>query len=494
MFAKISSNGISGRHLRRSIKASTPTKKLVLPNFSGNEVTSEVSSGGASSPPPKSVSLKTLNEEDKDASTNSTSSIDPEKKNVYGEVFTPAVLIKEMLDHLPKNVWTSSNLLWLDPCAGTGNFFDHVIPRLMEGLAREFPVPAARKQHIFKHMLTMVEFNQANVKILKHKYPASANIIHGDFLDDSIMDKPDTFYDVILANPPYQSPKHETYKGSAGNRTLWDQFIKKSMTIRKPGYVLGLITPPNWRRPDHPLFSMLYDKIKYIHIYNKTDGKRLFGVQTRFDLYIISGEGYPQKPIPLLVDELGDKHRGEIVPQDWPFYPNFAYDQIRPLLITDNKGIDVIHDSSLYDARKLTLRPTKRHKYPVIHTLTAQGIGIRYTDQPSKDHFGVPKVILNFNEKQYPVNDYQGTYGMSQLSFGIPIRTKAEGDRMVECMNTPQFQDMIRATKWSSFQTDYRMFTYFRRDFVHILCPHLTSRRTTSRKYRNKHNSSKRLR
>ena len=280
-------------------------------------------------------------------------------------------------------------------------------------------------------------------------------------------------------------------------------FIKKAMSICRHGSFLGWITPSNWRRPEHPLFPILYDKILYIHIYDKSAGKKIFGAQTRFDLYVISSEGYSQKPIPLLVDEHGETYHNKIIPKNWPFYPNSLYDKIKTLLTWEstlpptsssvelgsfsptvkpsNDGITVIYDSSVYDARVLTKRPTHVHKFPVIHTLTAKGMGIRYAKHKFGKHFGVPKVILNFNEKQYPVNDYYGKYGMSQLSFGIPIRDKTEGERVINCLETPVFQDIIKATKWGSFQTDYRMFKYFRKDFVNILCPNSSSGKDTFR-------------
>ena len=74
---------------------------------------------------------------------------------------------------------------------------------------------------------------------------------------------------------------------------------------------------------------------------------------------------------------------------------------------------------------------------------------------------GVPKVLLNFNEKQYPYNDYKGEYGMSQLTFGIPIQSKKEGDKWIHALTSPRFENILEATKWGSFQTDYRMFYYF---------------------------------
>lgn len=435
-----------------------------------------------------------------------------DRTDKFGEVFTPPILIQELLEHLPKPVWSNPDLTWLDPCAGTGNFLEYILPRLMEGLSTAFPEPATRKRHILTKMITMVELNPANIRVLRNKYGKGTTILAGDFLDNKVIDETTAVYDIILANPPYQTPKQESYEGSVGNRTLWDLFIKKSWTIGQRaeslrtgtggsltqlnrqsasrsddfgqrskiqggqrGAILGFITPCNWRRPGHPLYQLLSNHLDYLHIYGKPAGMEHFHVQTRFDLYVVRPSESEEKnrSIPLLVDERGEKHINKIVPSDWPFLPNYMYKTIQSILVKDldpENGLPVIYDSAMYDARKLTKRPTHKHKYPVIHTLTTKGIGLRYADHASNTQFGISKVILNVNEKQYPVLDMTGKYGLSQLSFAIPIHTNKEGECMIQCIESPVFQDILRATKWGSFQTDYRMFRYFRPDFTKILC------------------------
>jgi hypothetical protein len=101
--------------------------------------------------------------------------------------------------------------------------------------------------------------------------------------------------------------------------------------------------------------------------------------------------------------------------------------------------------------------------YPVVHTMTRRGLGLWYSNTATRGHFGVPKVILNFNEKLYPYLDYAGEYGMGQFSFGLPTGgSVAEGEAMVRALNSPRFTAIVRATKWGAYQTDRRMFEYFR--------------------------------
>ena len=59
-------------------------------------------------------------------------------------------------------------------------------------------------------------------------------------------------------------------------------------------------------------------------------------------------------------------------------------------------------------------------KYPVIHTITKNECHFIILCYKSMGHFGIPKVVLSFNEKQYAhsvQNDYNGKLGMSQTCF-----------------------------------------------------------------------------
>jgi hypothetical protein len=69
------------------------------------------------------------------------------------------------------------------------------------------------------------------------------------------------------------------------------------------------------------------------------------------------------------------------------------------------------------------------------------------------------------------VNDYDGKYGMSLLTFGIPITSKKQGDDIVKAINSNEFKEIIKATKWTAFQTDWRMFKYFKPDFYKQFLP-----------------------
>jgi hypothetical protein len=185
-------------------------------------------------------------------------------------------------------------------------------------------------------------------------------------------------------------------------------------------------------------------------------------VQSRFDNYIIQ-RGRDGSGNSKIIDEQDEVFKDFNI-QSWNFLPNYAFPVIKKLLVQDPKdGIPIIFDYAKYEARRISKTRSAKNKYPVVHTMTQKGLGILYASDRDPAQF-VPKVILNANERQYPYNDHLGKYGMSQLSFGIPIKSKAEGERWIRLINSPMFQDVLKATKWGAFQTDHRMFKYFRRD------------------------------
>ena len=322
---------------------------------------------------------------------------DNENRERFGEVFTPAILVNELLDALPPRVWTDPTTRWLDPAAGTGHFLALVYVRLMGTLSKKIPNLQKRKTHILETMLFMVEKNPKNVVALRRFFGSRVHISLADFLEQSAKWTRDlglTTFHVIAGNPPFQKDKKgATYKGSAGHQTLWDAFVKQALTgpLLEPCGHLAFITPANWRRPDNDMYDLMVkdNRLLFLHIYGKAAGQELFGIQSRFDTYVIERTnptkmdemdetGHMEKhakqakqpksasyesplcdtehpPKLLLIDERGKTHRN-IHPETWPFLPNYAYDSIKKILVKDPLlGIPILFHSADYDARRLVL-------------------------------------------------------------------------------------------------------------------------------------------
>jgi site-specific DNA-methyltransferase (adenine-specific) len=174
------------------------------------------------------------------------------------EVFTPPAIVNEILDALPKHLWTNPNIKFLDPSCKTGVFLREIAKRLMVGLSNEIPDEIVRRTHIYKNMLygiaitnltslvsrrtlyytkdptnkdSVVEFDNSNGNIFysrgKHAYERGKckycklpenSLDRGDhlenyaywFIHDISSEVFNVKFDVIIGNPPYQM------KGGAG--------------------------------------------------------------------------------------------------------------------------------------------------------------------------------------------------------------------------------------------------------------------------------------
>jgi site-specific DNA-methyltransferase (adenine-specific) len=69
------------------------------------------------------------------------------------EVFTPPNIANQILDQLPKDLWSDPDTTYLDPGCKSGVFLREIAKRLDEGLKQVIPDRQQRFDHILKHQL-----------------------------------------------------------------------------------------------------------------------------------------------------------------------------------------------------------------------------------------------------------------------------------------------------------------------------------------------------
>ena len=127
--------------------------------------------------------------------------VNKEKKNKYGEIFTPFSLIKDMFDMIPKETFSDKNAKWLDPGAGTGFFSIYLFFQLDIGLSEVITNKKERHEHIIKKMIFIIEIQEDNCISLFNLFGKDANIINEDYIKYDTNIK----YDFIIGNPPYNA-------------------------------------------------------------------------------------------------------------------------------------------------------------------------------------------------------------------------------------------------------------------------------------------------
>jgi hypothetical protein len=418
------------------------------------------------------------------------------EKNQFGEVFTPEKLIDEMLDKLPPSVWTDPTKKWLDPAAGFGNFFMKVYTRLMKSLEPVIPEPAQRRRYILTQMLYMVEYNPESCKRIRENPMFAAegtegvNLVRGSFLDPLSPAFGTTSFDIIVGNPPFNA--NQTHKGKkGGGANLWPKFVDKSLRgdLLKPDGFLLFVHPALWRKPPSPSTPTLFELMThenhmlYLEIHNKPDGKRVFGVQTRYDFYVIQ----KRKPTPdVSTTEIRDQRGQTYATFDlsrWHFLPNHSYDVIEQLLRSpgDTSEPNVIFSRGKYGTDKPWVHKDQRtpKDIPLIHSTPLSGPRFLWSDpgvncedvEDCAPMVGVPKVIFGESGINKVIIDTEGRYGMTQGAIGLripgvnPDEQNAEVRLMAAALECDIFSRILDAMSFSNFRIDWRMFLYLRPDF-----------------------------
>ena len=268
-------------------------------------------------------------------------------------------------------------------------------------------------------------------------------------------------FDVIVGNPPYQG--NHAGDGEGRNKLLWPSFVERGLEITANDGYLCLVHPSLWRKPEHKIWDLLTkNNMEFLSIHSDQEGDKIFGATTRFDWYICQKASNRGKC--LVRDQ--SKYETKLDLQKLSFLPNWNLQKFLKIM-TEKNGVDVIYGTAHHNQSE-HVRKIKSDEfcYPVIHSITAKGPVTYWTKNKTVGSFGRKKVIVNTGRILYAINDFNGSCGMTEGCFGIPVTSESEASKIVSAITSEKFQnDIIKPSKWSNFRIDYRMFKYFRKDF-----------------------------
>lgn len=193
--------------------------------------------------------------------------------------FDIELLVEEILDQLPSEVWSSSTTKFLDPAIGGGQFVQAVERRLRD---------AGHSDENIASRVYGYESNRMRINFAVNKYKLVGIYTNADFLEENI----DMKFDVIVGNPPYQESKDHGKKVT-GNGALWVKFTLKSIELCKDNGYVAFIIPDSWTAPTYDLMgsrkSIFNDYFKkYNLIYINFNVKKYFaGVGTDPSAFVL---------------------------------------------------------------------------------------------------------------------------------------------------------------------------------------------------------------
>lgn len=348
--------------------------------------------------------------------------VSKEAKLEFGEVRTPTQLVNNILDLFPISIYTDINKRWLDVGAGTGQFSIELFKRLDQHLSGIIREKSKRHHHILTKMMYMIEIQPTLVKKLKHIFGDKANIWNQDFLTDSLKK---TDFDCIIGNPPFNCKgmkKVPTNKASSkrqDGKTIWPDFVKKSIEYVKDSGYLAMITPSLWMHQDKArIFNLLSNqKICYIKTYSNTETNKLFKgqAQTPTSYFLV------KKTNPDGATYLFDKCKQEYIRfpmrREFPL-PVFGASVIHKLIpfVTGFGYLKVTPSTSPKKSAQFSLTKTPQHTYCVVKTCVLNKLQpvlqTVYFNQ-AMPFQNKPKIILAHKMYGFPYIDLEGKLGVS---------------------------------------------------------------------------------
>lgn len=397
-----------------------------------------------------------------------------DKKN-FGEVMTPISLVEDMLNTLPKEVWSNPDLKWLDPCCGVGTFECVVVERLMKGLVEFQPNEELRYKHIMENMIHVCELQTKNAFLYICAFDPqvgednAVNIYNGSFLDEGFGNHAKEVwgvekFDIIVMNPPYNDGGSN--KGSA--HVLWDKFVIKTIELNlvDGGYLVA-VHPDGWRSLGDG-FKKVKNCLKskqmlYLELHDRNDGVKTFGVQTAYDFYCIKNT---------ISNNFTTKIKGqdEIIENlnitNMELIPNGIFNEFE--LLTAKNGEEKINllRSCSYHTQKdyMSDEKTIENKYPVVYTTSKDGsIKLKWSNINTKGHFGIPKIIWS-NGTSMPIIDLNGEYAITEFSYAI-IDDVENLNNIQKAMLNPRFLKLMSLSQGVKHRYNHTVIATFRKDF-----------------------------
>ena len=159
------------------------------------------------------------------------------------EAFTPLKVVEDMLDIIPKEIWSDPKVTFLDPCCKSGIFLEQIFWRLYEGL-REFEAKDwERSNYILEKQLFGLALNGELAGITRGLLYGCSKANHRNAFISTFKDEEgnikrgfgDMKFDVVIGNPPY-------------NKGMDLDFVKLGFDLCKQYCVM--VTPAKWQTAD----------------------------------------------------------------------------------------------------------------------------------------------------------------------------------------------------------------------------------------------------
>lgn len=360
----------------------------------------------------------------------------------FNEFFTPHELVEKMLSHIPEHLW-NIHTKWLEPTCGDGAFMIAIFNKLFHHPSHKEYDEEERIKHIHNNLF-MVDINPKNIEKTRQAMGLGSSYPH-IFCEDFLSWKTELKFDVIVGNPPFQTPSNSYLNGAlrkGSGKKMYEKIIERVLSFLQVGGHLCFISPLNLWSGSNSVYRKIVDKyfVKYIYLNIKKWFPNV-GQNLKMCFFVISNEK-PEKTIieSDVTQEIELKHINPV--EDW------------------NPENVLLLETYLTHKTKRFIRTSDKNKLfkemTGGHQLIQNPQRIFYVD-PGEDLLknsahGVEKLIL-FRMKPYEMMYDSGDLLLSSHIYFLPLTefTKEEKENIICFFKSDIYKKMVAITTTSQF-------------------------------------------
>lgn len=375
-------------------------------------------------------------------------------KELFGFVETPENLVNELIKMIPPEVFKDESSKWLDPGCGNGAITKCIVDNLTKELDKSI-------DEVCRNNVYMVETNPFFIPTLKAAFGVNANIYDDDFL----LYSPETKFDVIVSNPPYNLNGLKTIPKKRRTTSkwtpIWHSFLNKSLDLLKEGGYMSIIVPASWLKYDESnMYNTLTQyKIHKMICYNSYESYKIFSKKVQIPCTMFVLQKIPTDFVIPIMDNVTGKYVEHRLSVPFRSIPMKNISILNKLAAYSERygSLSKYIIVSPLPARKFVFKDESTHEYCYknIKSCTLENgvpeMKYCWSKKPGPFHcLGLPKLVLAHSVYGFPYYDEEGLVGVANRGKFIFLGNNQYLKHLSVLLN-------LKTIKFLYTSTQYRM-------------------------------------